>query len=64
MTPALPGYQGDVTPRPDDDPSPEDPNRFRPRPEVAPLDEPPDGLTPSDPNEEAPDSLPPGASAS
>jgi hypothetical protein len=44
-----------------DEPSPEDPTRFPARPGVAPLDEPPDGDTPSDPNEPSPDSLPPGS---
>jgi hypothetical protein len=58
------GYQGSVSPRPADDPSPEDPTRFPPDPEVAPLDEAPDGRTPHDHNEETPESLPPGAPAS
>jgi hypothetical protein len=50
------------TPRPDADPqSPEDPNRFPREPGVAPLDEAPDGQTPSDPTESEDDSLPPGA---
>ena len=44
----------------DASPSPEDPNRFGDG-EVAPLDEAPDGRTPSDPNDASPDSLPPGA---
>jgi hypothetical protein len=48
---------------PQDQPSPEDPNRFRPQPEVSPLDEPPPGRTPSDPNDPTPESLPPGAKA-
>jgi hypothetical protein len=52
-----------VSPRPADEPSPEDPTRFPPVPEVAPLDEAPDGRTPSDPDEETPESLPPGAPA-
>lgn len=34
-------------------PSPEDPNRFPDRGEPAPLDEAPDGMTPSDTNESA-----------
>ena len=45
----------------DDQPSPEDPNAFPAVPQVAPLDEAPDGRTPSDPDEPSPDSLPPGA---
>ena len=44
----------------DEAPSPEDPTRFR-HGEIAPLDEAPDGRTPSDPNESTDDSLPPGA---
>lgn len=44
-----------------DEPSPEDPNRFPSEPKVAPLDEAPDGRTPSDPDEPTPESLPPGA---
>jgi hypothetical protein len=43
-----------------DEPNPEDPTRFPPVPEVEPLDEAPDGATPSDRNEVDPDSLPPG----
>ena len=43
-----------------DEPSPEDPNRFR-EGDIAPLDEAPEGRTPSDPNEASEDSLPPGA---
>ena len=54
----------DDEPPPEDAPAPEDPTRFPTGPEIAPLDEPPDGLTPSDPNEESPESLPPGASRS
>ena len=52
-----------MTTRPDDDdlPNLEDPNRFPLVPEVAPLDEAPEGRTPSDPDEETPESLPPGA---
>jgi hypothetical protein len=45
----------------DDEPSPQDPNKFPEEPEVAPLDEAPDGRTPSDPDESSDDSLPPGA---
>lgn len=41
--------------RGDDQPSPEDPNRFPPEGEAAPLDEAPDGRTPSDPNDPDPD---------
>lgn len=44
-----------------EEPSPEDPTRFPSAPGVEPLDEAPDGKTPSDPNEPTPDSLPPGA---
>jgi hypothetical protein len=51
----------DARPPDDDEPSPEDPTRFPSRPQVAPLDESPDGTTPSDPNEPSPESLPPGA---
>jgi hypothetical protein len=43
-----------------EEPSPEDPSRFR-EGEISPLDEAPDGLTPSDPNDASEDSLPPGA---
>ncbi len=44
------------------DPSgPEDPTRFPIVPRVEPLDEAPDGRTPSDANDSTPDSLPPGA---
>jgi hypothetical protein len=46
---------------PDDDPGPEDPTRFPDEPHVEPLDESPDGTTPSDPDEPSPESLPPGA---
>ena len=48
-------------PTPDDAPAPEDPTRFPDVPHVAPLDEAPDGRTPSDPNEPTPEALPPGA---
>jgi hypothetical protein len=44
--------------RGDDQPSPEDPNRFPPEGEAAPLDEAPDGRTPSDPNDPDPDTDP------
>jgi hypothetical protein len=44
-----------------DEPSPEDPNKFPAEPELAPLDEAPDGQTPSDPTDSDDDSLPPGA---
>jgi hypothetical protein len=44
-----------------DDPHPEDPNRFSDDPELAPLDEAPDGATPSDPTDSDESSLPPGA---
>lgn len=44
-----------------DGPSPEDPTRFPEEPEIAPLDETPDGRTPSEPDESSDDSLPPGA---
>lgn len=46
---------------PRNEPSPEDPTRFPSKPRVAPLDEAPDGMTPSDPDEPSPESLPPGA---
>jgi hypothetical protein len=46
---------------PRNEPSPEDPTRFPSRPRIAPLDEAPDGRTPSDPDEPTPGSLPPGA---
>jgi hypothetical protein len=45
----------------DDQPSPEHPNNFPRKPVLAPLDEAPEGRTPSDPNEPSPESLPPGA---
>ena len=45
-----------------DEPSPEDPSRFPSSPQqIQPLDEAPDGATPSDPNKPDPDALPPGA---
>ena len=44
-----------------DEPAIEDPTRFPTVPRVEPLDEAPDGLTVSDPNEPTPESLPPGA---
>jgi hypothetical protein len=53
-----------VTPDPADpqrEPHPEDPNRFPDEPGVAPLDETPDGATPSDPTDSDESSLPPGA---
>jgi hypothetical protein len=40
---------------------PEDPTRFGDEPKVEPLDEAPDGKTPSDHDAPTPDSLPPGA---
>jgi hypothetical protein len=43
------------------DPSPEDPSRFPARPGVAPLDEAPDGHTPTEPTDSDDGSLPPGA---
>jgi hypothetical protein len=46
----------------DEAPSPEDPTRFPDRPELAPLDEAPEGQTPSDPTEGPESSLPPGVS--
>ena len=46
---------------PKDEPSPEDPNKFPSRPQAAPLDEAPEGRTPSDPDDPTPESLPPGA---
>ena len=48
----------------DDEPAPEDPTRFPVVPRVEPLDEAPDGATPSDPNDTDPDSLPPGSGRS
>lgn len=43
------------------EPSPEDPNRFPSDPEqVAPLDESPDGATPSDSKGPTPGQMPPG----
>jgi hypothetical protein len=45
----------------DDEPGLEDPTRFPVEPHVEPLDEAPDGTTPSDPDEPSPESLPPGA---
>ncbi|MDQ2648122.1 MAG: hypothetical protein M3Z03_01060 [Actinomycetota bacterium] len=42
------------------DPAPEDPTRFPANPEVEPLDEAPDGTTPSDPNERDLADHPPG----
>ena len=45
----------------DDDPQPEDPTRFPDEPAVEPLDEAPDGATPSDTTESDGSSLPPGA---
>jgi hypothetical protein len=51
-----------VTDHPDDEqPSPEDPSRFPARPELAPLDEAPDGATPGDTTDSSDDSLPPGS---
>ena len=47
---------------PTDEPANEDPTRFPDdEPHVEPLDEAPDGHTPSDPNEPSRESLPPGA---
>ena len=45
----------------DEQPSPEDPNRFPEEPGVGALDEAPDGQTPSDTTEGQESSLPPGA---
>jgi hypothetical protein len=45
----------------DNEPGPEDPTRFADTPRLEPLDEAPDGATPSDPNGRDPDALPPGA---
>lgn len=44
-----------------DDPHPEDPNRFPAEPGVEPLDEAPEGMTPSDTTDSDASSLPPGA---
>lgn len=57
------GYEQGVTTEPghDDDPHPEDPTRFPSEPGIEPLDEAPDGQTPSDTTDSDTSSLPPGA---
>ena len=55
------GNGPDVDAGREDERQPEDPTRFPAEPHVEPLDEAPDGATPSDPTESDDSSLPPGA---
>lgn len=59
--PATSSEPGSEPGAPEQEPSIEDPSRFPDSPEVQPLDEAPDGTTPSDTTDSDADSLPPGA---